>query len=53
MLLIPDQKQYKMQKNAETMKQEIDWWTTSKVLLNDMKFLQKLIEFDKDNVEEK
>ena len=53
MLLTPDPKGYKMTKNAETMKQEIDWWSTAKVLLNDMKFVQKLQDFDKDGVDEK
>jgi hypothetical protein len=39
MLLMPDPKNYKYSKNPETMKQEVDWWSTAKLLLNDMKFI--------------
>jgi dynein heavy chain len=41
-------------KNDQTLKMEIDWWETCKVILNDPGFLsERLKKFDKENIPEK
>jgi dynein heavy chain len=36
-------------KNQQTLREEVDWWGTSRKLLNDMTFFSKLQEFDPDS----
>lgn len=40
-------------KNAETLKLEVDWWAASMKLLGNPKLLQELLDYDKENMEEK
>lgn len=40
-------------KNPETLKLEIDWWAASMKLLGNPKLLQELLDYDKENMEEK
>jgi dynein heavy chain len=41
-------------KNDQTLKMEINWWETSKVILNDPGFLnERLRKYDKENIPEK
>lgn len=40
-------------KNDQTLKMEINWWETSKALLNDPLFIKRLETFDKENIPEK
>lgn len=41
-------------KNDQTLKMEINWWETGKVIMNDPGFLNvRLRGFDKENTEEK
>jgi dynein heavy chain len=40
-------------KNDQTMKMEINWWETSKALLNDPNFIKRLENYDKENIAEK
>ena len=40
-------------KNDQTMKMEINWWETSKALLNDPNFIKRLETYDKENIPEK
>lgn len=40
-------------KNDTTLKMEINWWETSKNILNNPKFLSNLINYNKENTPEK
>jgi hypothetical protein len=40
-------------KNDTTLKMEINWWETSKNILNNPKFLNNLINYPKENTPEK
>lgn len=41
-------------KNDQTLKMEINWWETSKVILNDPNFLnERLRKYDRENIVEK
>ena len=40
-------------KNPDTLKLEVDWWAASLKLLGNTKLLNEMLEYDKENIDDK